>query len=312
MTSDAVYELCLPILQNTALDEDDKTEKIEELLRKETELSGKDLESATLDVLWKNRSASNPSTNSPAVRHMVTRRHSPAPWQASRGGTPVASSPRSLAASPVPPPSLGSRPALLRMKSSQQSPFTSPRASPRLAQAVPSLQSPGLSSANFFDKDPGPDNFGEYGNDGAEWATNDDAASNASSSYAGDWGAIPEFQPQAQMTDMSPYDMLRSVLRGQKSDEEIEGILEANGYDLSAAIISLMDVNGADSTQLATGFPEQDKTYLVGKSMTPSSRPTTPSGQGKSSVVCRYWLSTGQCLRADCKFSHDLSNHVCK
>ena len=279
-------------------------------MRRETDLIDKELESATLDILWRHRSGSHPTAPS-AIRHRVTRRQSPAPWQSSRSGTPATSSPRSAAASPV-PSSLGARPALLRMKSSQHSPFTSPRASPRLTGAFPSLQSPGATGSNFFDKDPGPENFGEYGNDTPDWMSNDDAVSNTSSTYGGDWGSIPEFQPQGQMLEMSPYDMLRSVLRDQKSDEEIESILESNGYDLSAAIMSLMDGSGSDTASHSAVLTEQDKTFLVGKSMAPGSRPTTPAGQGKSPVVCRYWLSTGQCLRADCKFSHDLSNHVCK
>ncbi|KAL9050647.1 MAG: hypothetical protein Q9162_006506 [Coniocarpon cinnabarinum] len=312
MTTDALYDECLPVLRDETLDDDDKTEKIEELLRAQTELKGKALESATLDILWRFRNASNPATSSHIARHTVTRRHSPAPWQSSRSSTPMTSSPRSTAASPVPGASLAARPALLRMKSSQQSPFTSPRASPRLLHVTPALASPSLNPASFFDKDPGPDNFGEYGNDGAEWANTDDNASNASSSQGADWASIPEFQPQAM--DMSPYDMLRSVLRDQKTDDEIEAILETNGYDLSSAIMSLMET-GSDENQTTTSSgvsPEQDKTYLVGKSMTPGSRPTTPAGNWKSPIVCRYWLSTGQCLRADCKFSHDLSNHVCK
>ena len=309
MISDGVYELCLPTLQDDALDEDDKTEKIEQLLRRETELAGKELESATLDILWRYRNVSNPAATS-AVRQTMIRRHTPVQLSASRSGTPLTSSPRSTAASPA-PSSFGTRPALLRMKSSQQSPFTSPRSSPRLAQVIPSLQSPASPQNNFFDKDPGPDNFGEYGNDGLDWG-NEDTTSNASSGYGGDWNSIPEFQPQTQMNDMSPYDMLRSVIRGQKTDEEIESLLEANGYDMSAAIMSLMDAGGQDSGHLSTALPEQDRTFLVGKSMTPGSRPGTPAGQGKSPVICRYWLSTGQCLRADCKFSHDLSNHVCK
>ena len=311
MTTDAVYEQCLPILRDDALDDDDKTEKVEELLRKETELKGKEVESATLDILWRFRNAAHPSTSTPIIRHNVTRRHSPTPWQSSRGGTPLTASPRSSAASPVPSSSLAPRPALLRMKSSQQSPFTSPRASPRLAHATPSLLSPGANPTSFFDKDPGPDNFGEYDNDGTDWLNTDDNVSNASSNLGPDWASIPEFQPQAM--EMSPYDMLRSILRGQKTDDEIESILEANGYDLSSAIMSLMDT-GSDGGQSGTAgvSPEQDKTYLVGKSMAPGSRPETPGGNGKNPIVCRYWLSTGQCLRADCKFSHDLSNHVCK
>ncbi len=50
---------------------------------------------------------------------------------------------------------------------------------------------------------------------------------------------------------------------------------------------------------------------LIGKSITPDVRPTTPSDQ-KAGVICKYFLSTGSCLRSDCRFSHDLSNHICK
>lgn len=318
MTGDSVYDLCLPILQDDKIDDEDKTDQIEDLLKRETELVGKELEGATLDVLWRFRNNTQPSTSSPAVRHTIIRKQSPAPWQMSRGGTPVASSPRSSAASPAPGSTFSNRPALLRMKSSQASPFTSPRASPRLAHASPFLpKSPSMGGQPSPDKSIGPDNFGDYDQD---WLVNDDGASNASSVAGSDWAGGADFGPQ--VGEMSPYDMMRSVLRDQRTDEEIETILEANGYNLSAAIMSLMGGDDVDAlpTTVATGLPEHDKTFLVGKSMASSgSRPVTPAGQvqggpvaGKSNIVCKYWLSTGQCLRADCKFSHDLSNHVCK
>jgi hypothetical protein len=44
------------------------------------------------------------------------------------------------------------------------------------------------------------------------------------------------------------------------------------------------------------------------------SRPQTPTGDGGRGVggrVCRYYLS-GNCLRSDCKFSHDVGKAVCK
>lgn len=110
---------------------------------------------------------------------------------------------------------------------------------------------------------------------------------------------------------MGPYDILRSVLRENRSDEEIEGALEAHGYDLSATIVSFMDAQTVNG-QAADATSEQERLYLVGKPMSSHVRPTTPAGQAKSPIVCRYWLSTGQCLRADCRFSHDLSNHICK
>lgn len=110
---------------------------------------------------------------------------------------------------------------------------------------------------------------------------------------------------------MSPYDMLRSILQDNRSDDELEKILEANGYDLSQTINFLMEAQDSGVTG-AAGQEQQSRTYLVGKSMSPSSRPITPVGQQKSPIVCRYWLSSGHCARADCRFAHTLENHVCK
>ena len=305
MASESLYESSLPILQDTSLEEEDKTDKLEELVRREAGLSGKSLEATVLDILWRYRNASTSSAPLPPMRHTVIRRSSPAPWQekASRSHTPQASSPRSGRASPALNGSLG-RPALDRMKSSQQSPFQSPRSSPRLAFAH-TLQSPSLIGRDLR----GPASSAEpseYNSDGVDWTYNDDALSNASSNAGGDWFQSTDY---TQPMEMNPYDMLRSVLRDSKTDEEVEAIMEANSFDLSAAIMSLME---GQSSAIPTSVLEQDKTYLVGKSMAPGSRPITPGGQAKSSVVCRYWLSTGRCLRADCRFSHDLSGHVCK
>lgn len=319
MDTDTIYETCLPILQDPSLEEEDKTDKLEDLVRKETNLTGKSLENTVLDVLWRYRNASTPST-SPTVRHTVVRRNSPAPWQASsRSGTPVAGSPvpsfRSAAASPAPQAgagaSLGVRPALLRMTSSyrNQSPFTSPRPSPRPTYLAP-YASPGSKMGFEYDHNsaaPSSSLYDDY--DSMDWPGGDDGAG-MGMGYAAEGNEY--LQPQ--MVEMSPYDILRSVLRDEKSDQEIEQILEVNGYDLSAAIAALMEGQGLQASETSPelgGVGQSQKTFLVGKSMA-AARPVTPVGQAKTPVVCRYWLSTGQCLRADCRFSHDLSNVVCK
>ncbi|KAG7120481.1 Polyadenylate-binding protein-interacting protein 7 like [Verticillium longisporum] len=46
--------------------------------------------------------------------------------------------------------------------------------------------------------------------------------------------------------------------------------------------------------------------------MATEARPATPAGLQRSGVICKFYMSTGQCLRSDCRFSHDLSNHLCK
>ena len=106
--------------------------------------------------------------------------------------------------------------------------------------------------------------------------------------------------------------MLRSVLGDGKSDEEIEAALEANGYDLSKTLMNLMDQQ-VPYPQETNYLPDDDGQVLIGKSMSPS-QPMFVSQpeQNRSNVVCKYWLANGSCLRADCRFSHDLSGHICK
>lgn len=318
MVSDETYELCLPILQDDALIEEEKTDKIEELLKKETTLSGIGLEKSVLDVLWRHRDSTNP-TSPPPMRHTVLRRAaSPAPWPIPRGSSDnrVSSSPR-LGVSPLAPPGFIPQ-SFNRAKSSTASPFTSPRPSPRLAFSSPAIpHSPSLNAYEFpTDTSPTQDIYGDYGSDNVDWLVGDDGASNASSSVGGQSGlnaAAAEYvQPQQSQSDMSPYDMLRLILGSAKSDEEIEAALVLHGYDLSATVMALMEGQG-DPAIVQAQAAEAKNAILIGKSMiTELPRPTTPAGQQRSGVVCRFFLSTGQCLRADCRFSHDPSNHICK
>jgi hypothetical protein len=310
MVSDAVYELCVPVLRDSEVEDEEKTERIEEILKKETDLSGKALENAVLDALWKFRSTSTPNSSPPPSRHTVIRRASPAPWQAARSPTPIASSsPRSA------PPGFGvAPPGFVRAKSSTASPFTSPRPSPRLTFSSPQIpHSPNLNSYEFSEAAPTVDAYGDYGSDAVDWLVNDETISNASSSFAAESslsGTAPEWV-QPQTVDMSPYDMLRSVLRDERSNEEIEQALEANGYDLSATIMALMENQYLEGSR-PTSSLEAERTVVVGRSMSPNFRPSTPSGQVKSTIMCKYWLSMGHCARADCRFSHDPSKTVCK
>ncbi|OMP87372.1 NEDD4-binding protein 2 [Diplodia seriata] len=308
MVSDEIYDLCLPVLQDDSLEDEDKTEQLEELVREKTSLSGKALEDAVLDSLWRFRGSSNSSASPPPVRHTIIRRSSPAPWQVARAPTPSSSSPRI-----APPPGFGvAPPGFSRAKSSTASPFTSPRPSPRMAYATPHIpHSPNLNAYEFSEPSHTPDIYGDYGSDTVDWLVNDDVAS-VSSSLHGDGslnGAAAEWV-QPYTMDMDPYDMLRSILRDNRSNDEIERALEENGYDFTATVQALMDQSAA--LQQPTPVNQPEKTYLVGKSMSPSFRPSTPAGQIKTNVLCKYWLTTGHCARADCRFSHDPSKTVCK
>jgi hypothetical protein len=127
--------------------------------------------------------------------------------------------------------------------------------------------------------------------------------------------AAPEFSSlSSQQTDMSPYDMLRSILGPSRTDDEIEAALAGHGYDLSATIVAIMEGQAQDGTFVpsAAAVEEATKSVLIGKSMAPDGRPTTPANNSKSGAICKFYMSTGQCLRSDCRFSHDLSNHLCK
>ncbi|KAL9127307.1 MAG: hypothetical protein Q9217_003794 [Psora testacea] len=318
MVSDATYESCLPILEDALLDEEEKTEKIEGLVKAELSLSGQELEDSVLSILWRHRNIKNPSKSTPPVRHTILRQTAPSPWQHSaRASSPsVVGSPGAGRASPAPPPGFGvAPPAFMRSKSfGTGSPFGSPRPSPRLAFASPIPHSPSLSNYEFSDTNAEKNDYGDYGSDTVDWLVNDESGSRPSSSGAGsvsenglNAAAASWIQPQS--SEMSSYDMLRSVMGDGKTDEEIETALEANGYDLSATIMNLMGV-----TQQEQGyFPETDAKILVGKSMAPS-QPIMidPTERARSNIICKYWLSNGSCLRADCRFSHDLSSHICK
>ena len=59
---------------------------------------------------------------------------------------------------------------------------------------------------------------------------------------------------------------------------------------------------------------QQENQILIGKSVVPT-QPLVidkPTKKSRSSIICKYWLSNDNCLKADCQFSHDFSNHVCK
>lgn len=309
MASDALYELCLPILEDSALDGEEKTEKLEELLVKQQSLSGQALEDAVLNILWRFRDASDPSTASPPVRHAIIRKSSPAPWHTPRPSSGLASP----ALSAVVPTSRSHRPGFIRARSYGASPFGSPRPSPRLAFASPVPHSPQLESYQFSEPGDVQNEYSDMNSDTVDWLLNDETRSRPSSSGTGA-GSTYEGSSwnESQQNEMSPYDMLRSVLGDGRSDEDIEAALAANGFDLSMTLMSLMSSQTSYDQQQPYG-PEQGREVLIGKSMM-TERPITidQTVRGRSPIICKYFFSGGRCMRADCRFSHDLSGHICK
>ena len=370
MVSDETYDICLPVLQDASLEEEDKIDKLETLLKKSTALQGQSLENAVLDAVWRYREGGGNATSPPPIRQTILRRPSPASWRGSN--TPLSGSPR-LGVSPLVPPGYVSASFTRSAMSTAASPFNSPRPSPRLGFVTPVIpHSPSLNAYEFAsDHTPAAEIFGDaQQTDNVDWLVSDDNVSVTSSlggsgGYFGDLrgtgvgsgaatpsspsglnAAAPEFSLSSlssQQVDMTPYDMLRSILGPSRTDEEIDAALAMHGYDLGATIAAIMDqqqqqqdvtafslaaasaaaaaaagnsslgASGAPPAPMSIASSVDDSSggVLIGKSMTPDARPSTPADQ-KSGILCKFFLSTGQCLRADCRFSHDLSNHICK
>ena len=314
MVTDTIYELCLPVLEDHAVEEDEKTDKLEELLGKETSLKGRTLQDTILEILWRYRDTKNPPAASPPSRHALARRGSPAPWQIPRANTPI-TSPSLTGASPASSHGFGVvPPAFVRAKSSTASPFTSPRPSPRLAFASPIPHSPNLNSYEFSEPPGTQTDYGDLGSDNVDWLVSEGPSSRPTSSGAGsafesglNGAAAPWIQPQ--QNEMSPYDMLRSILGESKSDVEIETALEANAYDLSATVNFLMGNQETYSEHNAVAT--SDANVTIGKSMQ-QTQPALGQSPSKSPIICKYWLATGNCLRADCRFSHEFGNTICR
>ena len=228
--------------------------------------------------------------------------------------TPTATPPANTTTISAIPPGFPSRSGFSRHDSLNPSPFgsprSSPRPSPRLAQVQPALQPPLSGSYGSTETSQGLDMNDSYTAENIDWLVGDDTASNASSTGTGQLSAAaPEWTPQP---DMSPHDILRSVLGDRTTNDEIDEALEQNSYDLGATIAQL---SGGHVLEQSPGTMNTNKpidAVVVGKSMQmEQTRPVTPNPV-RSPIVCKYWLASGSCLRADCRFSHDLTGHICK
>ncbi|KAG6381528.1 hypothetical protein JVT61DRAFT_115 [Boletus reticuloceps] len=132
------------------------------------------------------------------------------------------------------------------------------------------------------------------------------------------------------LTDgMTPLDVLSSVFGSTLAPSELEEALSHNGYDFEKAMAWLVD-RALPSTPQHT----QTRMQSMGGRVTLVTRdgPTGMLRGGRSGYtnltrspgrgtgvrpvpggnrVCRYYLA-GECLRADCRFSHDLERALCR
>ncbi|EAU90148.1 hypothetical protein CC1G_05686 [Coprinopsis cinerea okayama7 len=131
------------------------------------------------------------------------------------------------------------------------------------------------------------------------------------------------------LTDgMTPLDVLSSVFGSTLAPSELEEALNANGYDFERAMAWLID---RQLPQQAHGPPNRpvihNKFIQVGRDSAVRGRGFGPghmAGPGRGAPryvngrpvpngnrVCRYFVA-GECLRADCRFSHDLERALCR
>ncbi|KAI0305959.1 hypothetical protein B0F90DRAFT_1694934 [Multifurca ochricompacta] len=126
---------------------------------------------------------------------------------------------------------------------------------------------------------------------------------------------------------MTPFDVLASVFGTSLAPSELEEALAANGYDLSRAApqhghssqhlrsqnlgnrISLVSRDGAGAVGYVRGGRAgfgPPNAGAKGAAKFPNGRPVQTGTR-----VCRYFLA-GECLRADCRFSHEIERALCR
>lgn len=140
---------------------------------------------------------------------------------------------------------------------------------------------------------------------------------------------------------MSPFDHLLSIFASSGvSPEVLEEALTVNGYDVDKAIEHIIETQEAEPAPedqlppgVTEGAPPGFAPRVVGSGSRPmvvsrdsfdgyggrgsprwgsaSPAPAADNGRGVGGRVCRYYLA-GNCLRSDCKFSHDVGKAVCK
>lgn len=146
---------------------------------------------------------------------------------------------------------------------------------------------------------------------------------------------------------MTPLDHLLSIFADSEISEEVlDDALNQSGYDVDKAIELIIDTQLGARPPLPPadvlpppgfeGFVPPQNRSLGATGSRPlivsrdsfdnfgganggrgsprwGSRPGTPSGEsrGVGGRVCRFYLA-GNCLRSDCKFSHDVGKAVCK
>ncbi|KAI5122503.1 hypothetical protein M0805_001411 [Coniferiporia weirii] len=197
-----------------------------------------------------------------------------------------------------------------------------------------------------------PDMFGEFDNGGEQAYGPASYYEQHQQQLHGQMGLSPgkndgDFDPDydseaaSALTDgMTPFDVLSSVFGATLAPSELEEALAVNGYDFERAMQWLVErARPASSPPNAQRMQGQSFGYGGGgvhvvprthASMVvrggragfggagPNARGAGRYGNGTGrppvqggNRVCRYFLA-GECMRADCRFSHDLDRALCR
>ncbi|KAF4593252.1 hypothetical protein EYR38_008966 [Pleurotus pulmonarius] len=139
------------------------------------------------------------------------------------------------------------------------------------------------------------------------------------------------------LTDgMTPFDVLSSVFGSTLAPSELEDALANNGYDFERSMAWLIDrslpvttqghqvrvqqMGGRVTVVSRDGQNGQGNIPIRGgragyNNTSPPGRPGARYVNGRpvqgGNRVCRYFVA-GECLRADCRFSHDLERALCR
>ncbi|KAF9078160.1 hypothetical protein BDP27DRAFT_1356852 [Rhodocollybia butyracea] len=138
----------------------------------------------------------------------------------------------------------------------------------------------------------------------------------------------PETDAAFLTNGMTPFDVLSSVFGSTLAPSELEEALAENSYDFERSMAWLVDrtlpqqqqpgvtpqrmqpMGGRVTLVSRGGFP------IAGPPNRPNPIPNARFGaNGRPAAggnrVCRYFVA-GECLRADCRFSHDLERALCR
>ncbi|KAL1676681.1 hypothetical protein EV122DRAFT_215920 [Schizophyllum commune] len=196
----------------------------------------------------------------------------------------------------------------------------------------------------FDNKDASPFTFHSIANSINEFEAQWQQPSESSLLYNGSTYA-PQQDPQGQvptdesqeaeldavLTDgMTPFDVLSSVFGTTLAPSELEDALANNGYDFERAMSWLIEKVIPTTAAVPQG-PRMPPRQPMGGGVTVVPRDgSIRGGRGFQSPpgraaprylngrpvqtgnrVCRYFVA-GECLRADCRFSHDLERALCR